>query len=311
MSLPALALALLMCAPLAIRSGSRSKFVAGRPALIRRQVRELGVNLLGVQEARSAAGARIVDGYVVLASGADRGTLGCELWADTESPYASTDGKDYCFRLSDFVAIFASPTVLVVTITARCLQCTVVVAHDPHSGIDAAVRELWWDDLSCRLAGQPDVVMPVDANARLGSCVSKSVGSGGFCQQEDHSGFLFHRTLVELGLRVPATFGAVGPSAFTWVANGGSTHRIDYVAVPLAWDCDHGACSRHCAAPWEARDDAPCSLHVVGSAGDWEDHFLVVLRVSLAIRWAPRGAQWKVEGVDRRTLLVAASSRSR
>ena len=75
-------------------SGSRSKFVAGRPALIRRQVRELGVNLLGVQEARSAAGARVVDGYVVLASGADRGTLGCELWADTERPYASIDGKD-------------------------------------------------------------------------------------------------------------------------------------------------------------------------------------------------------------------------
>ena len=83
-------------------SGSRSKFAAGRPALIRRQVRELGVNLLGVQEARSAAGARVVDGYVVLASVADRGTLGCELWADTGSPYASFDGKDYCFRQSDY-----------------------------------------------------------------------------------------------------------------------------------------------------------------------------------------------------------------
>ena len=90
-------------------SGSRSKFVAGRPALIRRQVRELGINLLGVQEARTAAGARIVDGYVVLASGADRGTLGCELWADTEKPYASIDGKDYCFRQSDFVAIHCVP----------------------------------------------------------------------------------------------------------------------------------------------------------------------------------------------------------
>ena len=94
-----------------------------------------------------------------------------------------------------------------------------------------------------------------------------------------NSGSLFHRTLVGLGLRVPATFGAVD----TWVANGGSTHRIDYVAVPLAWDCDHGACSRHCVAPREVRDDAPCSLHVVDSAGNWEDHFLVVLRVNLAL----------------------------
>ena len=98
MSLPAFASALSMCVLLAIYSGSRSKFVAGRPALIRRQVRELGINLLGVQEARTAAGARVVDGYVALASGADRGTLGCELWADTENLYASIDGKDYCFR---------------------------------------------------------------------------------------------------------------------------------------------------------------------------------------------------------------------
>ena len=29
-------------------SGRRSKFLAGRPALIRGQVRELGINLLGV-----------------------------------------------------------------------------------------------------------------------------------------------------------------------------------------------------------------------------------------------------------------------
>ena len=109
-------------------SGRRSKFLAGRPALVRSQVRKLGINLLGVQEARSPAGARVVDGYMVLASGSDRGTLGCELWADTECPYASVDGRDYRCRMSDFVAIFASPRVLVVRITARCLQCIVVVS---------------------------------------------------------------------------------------------------------------------------------------------------------------------------------------
>ena len=178
--------------------------------------------------------------------------------------------------MSDFVVIFASLLVLVVRITARCLQCTAVVAHAPHSGVDAADRELWWDDLSRRLAGQTDVALLVDASARLGSSVSKSAGSDGFCQQEDHSGFLFHRTLVELGLRVPATLGAVDPTAFTWVANGGSSHRIDYVAVPFTWDCDRGTCSRHSIAPREVRDVAPSSLHVVDSAADWEDHFLGV-----------------------------------
>ena len=85
--------------------------------------------------------------------------MGCELWADTECPYASVDGREYRFRMSGFVAIFASPRVLVVRVTARCLQCTVVVAHDPHSGVDAADRDVWWDDLARRLAGQPDVVL--------------------------------------------------------------------------------------------------------------------------------------------------------
>ena len=45
-----------------------------------------------------------------------------------------------------------------------------------------------------------------------------------------------------------------------------------------------------------------CSVVVVDSAGDWEDHFLVALRAPLVIRWAPRGTQWKAEGVDRAAL---------
>ena len=121
------------------------------------------------------------------------------------------------------------------------------------------------------------------------------------------SGTMFHRTLVELGLCVPAAFGPVDTSAFAWVANGGASHRIDYVAVPFTWDCGPRGCSCHIVGPKEARDVADscfrdvadsCSVHVVDSAGDWEDHFFVALRAPLVIRWAPRGTQWKVEGVD-------------
>ena len=167
---------------------------------IRRQVRELGVHLLGVQEARSAAGARLVDGYIVLSSGSDGGALGCELWADAETPYASLDGKDYSFRLSDFVAIFASPRLLIVRVTARRMQCTVVVAHAPRSGEDLAFRDIWRSELAHRLSGQSDVVLLVDANARVGSRVSRCVGPGGFSQCEDDNGTFFHRTLAGLGL---------------------------------------------------------------------------------------------------------------
>ena len=103
---------------------------------------------------------------------------------------------------------------------------------------------LWCDDLSRRLAGQPDVVLLVDANARLGSSLSASVDSGGMCQQGGLSGAMFHGTLVELGLCVPATFGPVDPSAFAWIANDGASHRIDYVAVPCTWDCGARECTQ-------------------------------------------------------------------
>ena len=61
--------------------------------------------------------------------------------------------------------------------------------------------------------------------------------------------------------------------------------------------------SYHMAARKEARDIADsCSVHVVDSAGDWEDHFLVALRAPLVIRWAPRSTKWRVEGDDRAAL---------
>ena len=88
--------------------------------------------------------------------------------------------------------------------------------------------------------------------------------------------------------------------SLNWVANSGATHRIDYVAVPCSWDCGPGECSLHIVAPRVNRSVADsCSVAVVDSAGDWEDHFLVALRTTLVIRWAPRGTQWKAEGVDR------------
>ena len=65
-----------------------------------------------------------VDGVVVLASGALRGCLGCELWARVDEPYAQCDGKDYHFRLKDFAVVYADPRLLVVRVTARLLQCT-------------------------------------------------------------------------------------------------------------------------------------------------------------------------------------------
>ena len=185
----------------------------------------------------SKVGMRCTHGYAVLASGAAAGALGCELWADLDTPYATVGERDLFFRPSDFVVLASDPRLLLVRVSAQRLHCTVAVVHAPHSGVPLLDREEWWRSLTDRLAGQPDLVILADANARLGSVASDAVGCGGFRQEEDANGELFHRTLLALGSCVPATFAAEDPCAFTWTSNAGSPHRIDYVAVPACWSC--------------------------------------------------------------------------
>ena len=203
-------------------------------------------------------------------------------------------------------------------VTARRFQCTIAVAHAPHSGEALAARDAWWADLSRRLSGQPDLVLLVDANGRLGSSTSAAVGNGGFCQDEDSNGGLLHRSLLELGLCVPATFGPLDASAFTWVSNGGCVHRIDYVAVPSDWGYDSRQCARADVAPRRAiplasdanlpedfshADGHSCDVQVVDSAGDWEDHSLVSLTAHFVVKLAPQSTRWRVGGVDRAALI--------
>ena len=178
------------------------------------------------------------------------------------------------FRPSDFVALFADPRLLVVRVTARRLQCTVVVAHAPHSGEDHAARDAWWSRLVDRVSGLADVVLLVDANARLGSALSDSVGPGGFRQDEDEGGALFHRALTELSLFVPASFDPPDASAFTWTSVCGRRHRIDYVAVPAAW--------RASVLPGSS------GVVAVDAAAGWEDHALATLVARLSVKLAPR-----------------------
>ena len=207
---------------------------------------ELGISLLSVQEARSPPGARDVGGYIVLLL-----VLTEVLWGASYGPTRRSLMPALMVRTITSGCLTLLPSSLTrgsswcVSLPGACSVRTVVVAHALHSGAAAADRDAWWSDLARRLAGQPDVVLLVDANARLGSSVSSFVGGGGFCQQEGVGGGLFHRTSAELDLCVPATFCPADTSAFTWVANGGATHRIDYVAVPRSWGCSPEGCSLH------------------------------------------------------------------
>eukprot|EP00959_Pyramimonas_sp_CCMP1952_P142937 2992327-Pyramimonas_sp.AAC.1 len=70
-------------------------------------------------------------------------------------------------------------------------------------------RKQWWRDLIGICRKWKVQVAFLDANARLGSTVSDAVGRGGFRQDEDESGGLFHDVPLETGM---AAANALAPS---------------------------------------------------------------------------------------------------
>ena len=81
--------------------------------------------------------------------------------------------------------------------------------------------------------GRGDLYVLADANARLGSQLSASVG-GHAREEENLPGVLCHAFLQAFQLWVPSTTAecyAGGPT-WTWQSALGPRHRIDYVAVP-------------------------------------------------------------------------------
>ena len=77
----------------------------GRTELLEVELERGGVILAGLQEARAKqAGMRTGKRYLAIRSAGVRGTLGCELWASRELPYATVDGKEQYFAAEHFFA---------------------------------------------------------------------------------------------------------------------------------------------------------------------------------------------------------------
>eukprot|EP00969_Alexandrium_andersonii_P153021 6767082-Alexandrium_andersonii.AAC.1 len=76
----------------------------------------------------------------------------------------------------------------------------------------------------------------IDANARAGSVQDYTVGP--YCAEEEtQQGKALRELLQKARLFAPATFPqhARGAQAATWHSTKGTTHRIDYVAIPWEW----------------------------------------------------------------------------
>ena len=231
----------LTLAPGDVREAARGLMVSGRVALLQTQFHNQGVHMVGVQEARTPGpDIRASDKYCAITSGAThRGTHGCELWINTRIPFASVGGQKVFFQPRNAAVVAHSPTYLYVAIRMHGFVLDCVVAHAPHGRPDPRVAEVWWERFAAivlrrRTCGIPVVVL-VDANARLGSTGSESVGTC-CAQAEDPPGEFFHQFMHDTASCVPSTFEQyhVGGSN-TWRSSAGYDHRLDYVVVPKSW----------------------------------------------------------------------------
>jgi len=93
----------------------------------------LKINILGIQEARSAKGTKSNDLYWMLCSGYDQSSqchnFGCELWIAKSFPVA---GKVVAVTANHFSVILAHPRMLLVNITISTLAINVLVFHAPY-----------------------------------------------------------------------------------------------------------------------------------------------------------------------------------
>ena len=210
----------------------------GRVALLSASLKGAGTFLAGIQEARTPAGSCQGADFRRLCSGATaRNSLGVELWIACGPPWPECRAQ----------VLFADHSRLLARLSFLGLQICVCVAHAPHRG--AFERRTWWERLTalCLLHGSgSEWIFFLDANCRLGSVVSESVG-GWQADDEDDGGALFHSLLLRLQVWLPSTFASSmsGPGG-TFLQKMSGAARIDACITSGHAVPDHFAAAVRC-----------------------------------------------------------------
>ena len=209
----------------------------GKIAYLRAQMHQLGLNMLGLQEARSPAGMSTADDILRLASGAQDGHHGVELWISLRQPIGYISKRPVTFSARHVQVLHSDPRRLFARLAHPIMDCHVLVLHAPQSGRPLQERRAWWQDTQ-QLVHTFAVGLPlyllIDANAKTGPAEPPIV-----FEQDDvisANTEMFRAFLYEHCLCLPCTLASVHPAdRTTWTAvDGLSAHRIDYVAVPQA-----------------------------------------------------------------------------
>ena len=150
----------------------------GKLDYLRTQFVQLGLNVIGIQEARTPVSHTFVDKVIRLTSGSQGKHLGVELWINTSQPYGWCDNEALYFQREHFQVVHKDPRALLVHAVCPYLDAWFLVGHAPHSGIEEEARLSWWAHfiaLGERKTSGAHLFVMVDANAAPGGEDGKAV----------------------------------------------------------------------------------------------------------------------------------------
>jgi len=174
-----------------------------------RHLEERGVHIVGIQEARSPKDViGKVGPFIRVATAADAaGAYGCEMWVNTQLPFAYRHGKPIHVKRDDITPVVMTPRLLLVRLLSSVVDAYICVAHAPWHGSDGCAD--WWNDFKIALCKhvKPNaaVIVCADPNMQLAEQHEPAVGSLGVCRDSEHVHMLID-ACTKCSLSVPSTF---------------------------------------------------------------------------------------------------------
>ena len=183
-------------------------------------------HLVGLQETRAYKEQCVAckNGFLFLTP-SDHGTGGCGLYVDTKHSYGTNLDGDLYFSRKHFTIIATEAETLIVKVKAVDFSAIIVVAHAPSADKGPALREQYWQHVTelLRPHRQCTLLLFADANDELLPAAQPSA----------FADFLHRHRLSTPALHAACHSGA------SWThtsAKGQLKKRLDYVAVPQAWE---------------------------------------------------------------------------
>ncbi|CAE7488245.1 unnamed protein product [Symbiodinium natans] len=205
-----------------------------RRAYLHKQLRDLQVHLVTLQECRSRQGRWVSGDFLTWRSGADRqGQYGCEIWL-------RSDWVPHCDSLDAWVIVCSTPQMLVIKTRSVSPPLCIVSAHAPHADRPSTEISAFWGALGTHLSHLPSdatLMLGVDANADFAASDVDDVLVGRRVTLQAPR--LGDDKLAQLSrqarLVAPATFTTIHHGHdWTWQHASGLSKRLDHWLVSEA-----------------------------------------------------------------------------